>query len=231
MDLFKNIPSGRLLLEGDRLMNNPEQSEAFLLEMEKEDKKREDWLMSRGWAKVGEVWESPISSELFELDKAYAVMISDLFRENGWRHITEIEKVGKLAKLQTWARYQSPITKRIYAYLEAEWYAERGFDESDYPLGMSSGTVAINNLIKDLKADEYFVWFHKSPDGPIDGIHGKYAFDFWTQEEIRAYKVDEAAKISRVMIDTCVSVERARYALNRADDNVEKAIKYLKEMC
>jgi hypothetical protein len=176
---------------------------------------------------VSEAWAHPITLKKYSTG-AFVVATEDYLREKGWKSILEVERAGekKWNKIYKMGRCQSPVTKRIYCYLEAEWYAiERNFDESDYPFGMSQHTIELNKLIKDFKKDEYFIWFHRSSEGQHVGVYGEtYITEFWTQDEIKTYKIDEAAKISKVMIEALVSPDRARCALNWSQDDVEKAI-------
>lgn len=219
----------------------PEESAEFMRQLDDAIERENKFLDSRGWIQclgtfvdhngkeyVSESWAHPKTLKKYHAyTDAFDLATSDFLDEKGWESVLEIERVGegKFEKIQKWGRYQSPVTKRLYNFLEAQWYAvERNFDESDYPYGMSRGTVEINNLIKDFKGDEFFVWFHS--DGILDkNGERNHIFELWTKEEIREYKVEEAEKISKVMIEACVSAERARYALNWADENVEEAIK------
>lgn len=120
---------------------NKEELAKALADIQEEEGKQTEFLVSKGWTEKDDVWSHPGRKKTFRyLDEAYNAAITDVLTENGWRQITELGRNGNRKNnfggtVQAMARYQSPKTGNIYVWFDAVYFAENGFDESSYPEG------------------------------------------------------------------------------------------------
>ena len=117
----------------------PQEAEALWKAVEENEKFKHDFLIRRGWTPFEEFedksgvskWKHP-KGEIVCCGDAYDRMTSDYLDEKGWKDIIEVERYGNAEwkkPIEQWCRSQSPVTKRIYTYLDAQHIMEKNWDE------------------------------------------------------------------------------------------------------
>jgi hypothetical protein len=88
-------------------------------------------------------------------------------REKGWRPVVEKRHVGKDGKINKWCRYQSPVTNRLYTFLDAQHIMEHGWNENAvYPDTCCKATIELNKLAGDnFTGNIIETWFYIGDNG------------------------------------------------------------------
>jgi hypothetical protein len=112
-------------------------------------------------------WTSPKTGKEYTAvhGKNYDAAVSEKIDEQGWKHILELNRSGKLEwnkPVEKWARYQSPVTKRVYSFLEVQDILEQDWDEDKvFPDRICEHTRIVNELIgPDFTSDTIRFWFY-----------------------------------------------------------------------
>ena len=94
-----------------------------------------------------------------------------LLREREWKSVIEIRHCGKKEwnKVDKLERYQSPVTKRIYTFLDAQFIMEQGWDEQYCPFELCCGsTRMLNKLVGDnFDGDVIETWLHLNEENEL----------------------------------------------------------------
>src|SRR5271165_3894707 len=124
-----------------------------------------------------EVWTSPKTGKKVTAlhGNNYTEAVSEKIDERGWKHILELHRWGKLEwnkPVEKWARYQSPVTKRIYSFLEVQDILEHDWDEDKvFPNRMCSHALTLNELVgPDFAGDTIRHWFYLEGDMHVDSL-------------------------------------------------------------
>lgn len=156
---------------------HPDMVEAW----EAEAKRQEALLREHGWTQTTATFTYSWNNEEYEAEcwidprsgykhvssrDAYDRLTEYILADHGWRTIVEVKKCDKLVNgVQEWARYQSPKTKKVYTYLDAQYVMENNWDESGYPEFCCGHTVDLNNLIGDnFDGNILYTWFGRRGD-------------------------------------------------------------------
>jgi hypothetical protein len=164
-------------------------TEEQLKQWEEEIDREANFLREHGWKEVtapfsppwngeGLGWEDPFGT-VHPYSNGYTQLVLQLLRERGWRMVKEIrhyDNEGRLIeRMSEWGRYQSPVTKRIYTYLDAQYVLEQGSDESGYPERYCGATVELDRLVGDnFTGDVIETWFHKVGENSV--------LEMWTSQ-------------------------------------------------
>lgn len=129
-----------------------------------------------------EVWTSPKTGKKVTAlhGNNYEAAVNEKIYEQGWKHILELDRWGKLEwnkPVEKWARYQSPVTKRIYGFLEVQDILEHNWDEDKvFPSRCCEHTLVLNQLIgPDFAGDTVRMWFYLE-----DGMD---VFSLWEEKD------------------------------------------------
>ncbi len=158
-------------------------------EIEERCRYEEERLTTWGWSRserqledrngkiyTEQVWVDPVQCEDYDAVQAYLRAIERMLKDSGWRNVKEVKRIGKLEwnrPLETWGRYQSPSTKRIYSFIEAMQIVEDGWDERIWPDGCSEHTRLLNGLVgENFSGDEVRTWFYH-------GENKERVFELW----------------------------------------------------
>lgn len=182
-------------------LTDPKDIEAFWEETDKRFKFEDDFLRKRGWTPnayyddnsgVSE-WKAP-SGEIVEGTKAYDRMTSEYLEEKGWRVVYEVERHGNAEwkkPITQWWRCQSPVTKRVYTYLDAQHIMEKDWDESVYPVECCGHSKMLNDLIgPDFTGTHIKTWFYLTFDENHETK--ERVFVHWTMQQ---YMIDAGLAI------------------------------------
>lgn len=167
----------------------PKQIEDFTNRCEFEYK----FLKDNGWifSEFDKTWVSPEGEIINNVD-AYDYLTGMLLISAGWRHVTEVKKVGKSGwamPLQRLARYQSPKTKRIYSFQEAQYIMGNNWDENLYLNFCSLYTISVNKLLgNDFKKDVYYTWFYLKDNAVLK--EDNRVLELWEPEDSNNLKYD-----------------------------------------
>lgn len=141
------------------------------------------FLKSHGWVESKEhgheyKWQSPDGQSILEFNHAYTRLITGLIKERGWRRVKEIRHLGRKEwnKVNEWARYQSPVTKRVYGYPDVEYFAENNWEEGELDKCSGSSQMLSKLVGVDFEEDTVETWLHRKDDGTEE-----YVLDFWTE--------------------------------------------------
>ena len=138
-----------------------------------------EFLRSHGWTKSEDYkWESPDGQISLEFNHAYTSLICGLLKEKGWRKILEIRHLGRKEwkKVNEWGRYQSPVTKRVYGYLDAEYFAENNWEECELDKCSGNAKMLSELVGENFEGEIIETWLHRKDDGTDE-----YILDFWTE--------------------------------------------------
>lgn len=133
-------------------------------------------LKQNGWIQNADFSWTDSEGNSHSCHQAYDHFTSAVIHKNGWKPITEIHRIGKREwhKVNVWARYQSPHTKRIYNFLEVQDFMENNFIENAEVC--SECTIENNKLINDFDGDTIYTWFY------LDG--DKSVYELWNPGKI-----------------------------------------------
>lgn len=158
---------------------------------EQEYSRREEFLYNHGWHLVDnpvveptnkktcsvKTWYDPVNNKMYPYAEGYDQLTMILLRGHGWKAITEVLHLGKKdsIKVETWGRFQSPFTNRIYSFLEAQHVMEQGWNEEFYPAECSEATRLRNRLVGDnFQGDTIETWYYQEK--------GKTVFRLWVDD-------------------------------------------------
>lgn len=139
-----------------------EQLDAWEKELERETA----FLIQHGWTETPDYkWLDP-EGKLHDCQSAYDHLMERVLDQKGWRTIIQQNRTGEKHHLYSdeykMARYQSPVTKRIYTYLDARYIAENGWDESCYPDKCCGMSRMLTELVgENFSGNEIETWFHR----------------------------------------------------------------------
>lgn len=166
------------------MKNTPTEEE--IIAWEGEWNRREQFLLDHGWKKVektfknpwngqeytASAWHDPVRNAVHPYADAYDQLTMIILKEDGWRAILEVKHLGtkelgpKFPKREEWGRFQSPRTKRIYSFLEAQHIMERGWKEGIYPADCSENTRQLNRLAgENFQGDIIETWYYRRKNG------------------------------------------------------------------
>ena len=120
-------------------------------------------LVLNGWIQKEDFsWIEPETNKIHEGRDAYNIFTERTLLKQGWKIITEFKHLGNWKKQpENWARYQSPKTKRIYSFLEAQYIMEENWDENFYPDSISAYTFRLNEILGDnFQLDKIYTRFY-----------------------------------------------------------------------
>ncbi len=176
---------------------NKKITEEELIELDKEWNRRERFLSDHGWKKIEKLvknpyngqeytvsaWHDPIRNKIHAYADAYDQLTMLVLKEDGWKAILEVKHIGtrslgpKFPRREEWGRFQSPRTKRIYSFLEAQHIMEQGWKEDIYPSGCSENTRQLNRLAgDDFQGDTIETWFYR-------GKNGEHIHKLWEEKQ------------------------------------------------
>lgn len=158
-------------------------------EFSKEYIRREQFVINNGWHLIErqvkhptnnenfnvKVWHDPVANKLYPYAEGYDQLTMILLRKHSWKAITEILHIGKKnnIKIETWGRFQSPFSERVYSFCEAQYIMEQNWAEDFYPTMCSELTKLRNQLIGDkFQEDTIKTWYYQE--------NGKTIFRLWT---------------------------------------------------
>ncbi len=181
------VTTNREIDDGPGMMNlTEEQLDAWDADLKRQEKMLEE----HGWKRVyrpetnkwsGEIydalfWEDPFGNP-HPYSNGYDQLTLVLLREKGWRKIIEVKHCGKKEwnkEPEKWGRYQSPDTKRVYTFLDAQYIMEQGWNESCYPENCCGSTKLLNKLLgEDFKGDAIETWLHRNEQDEL-------VLEWWT---------------------------------------------------
>jgi hypothetical protein len=157
---------------------------------DKEWERREQFLLDNGWKKVertikdshgnykGIAWHDPVRNKTYSYSDAYDQLTMIILKEDGWRAILEVKHLGKskFTKKEEWGRFQSPRTKWIYSFLEAQYIMEQGWKEDIYPEGCSENTRQLNRLAgEDFQGDVIETWHYLENGKSVHKLWSEYS--------------------------------------------------------
>jgi len=165
-------------------MKHKEDYDTFWKELKKWSQIRDKLISKRGWTPIEyhkdellgssvSKWKTP-SGKIVDDSEAYDLMTSAYLEEKGWRSVIELKRIGKAEwkkPIERWGRYQSPVTKRLYTFLDAQNIMENDWDES---IECSKHCTMLNNLVSNFAGTHIKTWFYIKDDEKI--------FCHWTIE-------------------------------------------------
>jgi hypothetical protein len=154
-----------------------------------EFKKREQFLLDHGWQLIeklvkdtsgkevkAKLWHDTVRDKRYPYSEGYDQLTMIILRENSWGAIKEILHLGKNKdRIETWGRFQSPLSGRVYSFLEAQSIMENNWSESIFPDGCSEKTRLRNSLIgENFQGDTIKIWYYQEGN--------KKVFDLWKKD-------------------------------------------------
>lgn len=149
-----------------------EEVQEFKIEFER----REKFLYDHGWHSIFKpandptgktvdvkVWYDPVKDKTYPYAEAYDQLTMIVLKEHGWKAIVELLHIGEKnsAKIETWGRFQSPFTNRIYSFNEAQHIMEHNWSEDIFPNECSESTRLRNRLVGDnFQGAEIKTWYY-----------------------------------------------------------------------
>lgn len=133
-------------------------------------------LRDAGWTQKEYTWIDPVTGEEQDAERSYLRLMERKMIARGWRPFVEVKRLqGSKRPPTEWARYQSPLTNRVYTFLDALFIAENNWDESGYPELFCGHSVDLNNLLgPDFRGERVYTLFRAEGD--------KYVLEFWNNE-------------------------------------------------